>query len=127
LTPKGNEGSFDATARAHLNDLDTYGPPGAARWHIEIAARDLDAAFATAWSDMVSGSVATDGTANAARLAGGKIGQTLRADWWFPAASEFRRDSRFPELMRAVGLMAYWEKHGWPDLCKPVAGSVECT
>jgi adenylate cyclase len=39
---------------------------------------------------------------------------------WFPIARGFRETSRFKEFVREIGLVDYWKKFGWPDLCRPV-------
>ena len=30
-----------------------------------------------------------------------------------------RRDPEFPAFAKQIGLVDYWKKYGWPDLCKP--------
>ena len=39
---------------------------------------------------------------------------------WFPVMKEVRQLPRFKDLIREVGLVDYWKKYGWPDLCRPV-------
>jgi len=39
---------------------------------------------------------------------------------WFPVMREVRQLPRFKELVREIGLYDYWNKFGWPDLCRPV-------
>jgi adenylate cyclase len=110
-----------------LDKLEAYGPPGVARFGVEVSAGYLDAAFATAWSDLDSTSLlAADGSGGPARLSGDRQGDPLPAGWWFRSNTEFRKDPRFAELMRAVGLLAFWQEHGWPDLCQPAGDSVQC-
>ncbi len=119
--------NIDAELRAVLDGLIAYGPPGGGRWHVEVNAGDLDAAYATAWSELDSSSlIAADGSGGPARLAIRWRGEPISPDWWFPSAGEFRKDPRFAELMRSVGLLAFWEKHGWPDLCQPIDGTLQC-
>ncbi|MCI0516794.1 MAG: hypothetical protein L0Y45_03070 [Woeseiaceae bacterium] len=120
-------GKIDAATRELLDELDAYGPPGAARWNSEVLAGDIDAAFKTAWDHLDPDSlIDADGNGGPPRRADGHIGGILRGDWWFPATSEFRKDPRFPELMRAVGLLAFWQKNGWPDLCQPDGDTLQC-
>jgi TolB-like protein len=120
-------GRIDAATRELLDTLSAYGPPGAARWNTEVLAGDIDAAFKTAWDNLDPNSlIDADGNGGPPRLASGRIGELLRADWWFASASGFRKDPRFPELMRAVGLLAFWQKNGWPDLCQPVGDTLQC-
>lgn len=42
-------------------------------------------------------------------------------------ARELRRDPRFAELVRAIGLHRYWDKFGWPDACARKGGEIACT
>jgi TolB-like protein/tetratricopeptide (TPR) repeat protein len=118
---------IDEVSRASLNRQGAYGPPGAARFHVEVATGDLDAAFSTAWSELdVNSLTAADGSGGPARRSAGKLGEPIRADWWSPPTIEFRQDPRFTELMRAVGLIAFWQEHGWPDLCQPDGDQLQC-
>lgn len=120
-------GEIDAATRKNLGELIAYGPPGAARWNTEILAGDIDAAFETAWDQFNAESlIDADGDGGPPTLASGRFGVVLHLDWWFPAASAFRQDPRFPELMRAVGLLAFWQTNGWPDLCQPVGDTLRC-
>jgi tetratricopeptide (TPR) repeat protein len=67
----------------------------------------LDAAFARA--------------AELARVHGFRP-QTL----WRPEMAGFREDPRFPELVRAIGLVDYWRRYGWADACRPTEAGVDC-
>jgi adenylate cyclase len=40
---------------------------------------------------------------------------------WFPVFHEVRQLPRFKEFVREIGLVDYWNKFGWPDLCRPVS------
>jgi adenylate cyclase len=121
------KGHIDAPTRTVLDGLGTYGPPGLARWGIEVQAGDLDAAFKSAWGILDPQSfVQVDGSGGPARLAYGGPGEPLRIDWWFATAAKFRADPRFIELVQAVGLLRFWREHGWPDLCQPRGGTVQC-
>lgn len=106
--------AIDDETRAMLDQLGTYGPPGAARWHTEVHAGDLDAAYATAWSDLESAASA------------GSFPEAYRPDWWFPVVAPFRQDPRFADLMEEMGLMDFWRRHGWPDRCVPRDDTVVC-
>jgi hypothetical protein len=39
---------------------------------------------------------------------------------WRPVFRDMRQLPRFKEFAREVGLVAYWQTYGWPDLCRPV-------
>jgi len=39
---------------------------------------------------------------------------------WGPAYAPARRSERFKIFVRNAGMVDYWRKHGWPDLCHPV-------
>jgi adenylate cyclase len=39
---------------------------------------------------------------------------------WYPVMKEVRQLPRFKEYVREIGLVDYWNKFGWPDLCHPV-------
>jgi TolB-like protein/tetratricopeptide (TPR) repeat protein len=47
---------------------------------------------------------------------------------WRPVFRDMRQLPRFKEFAREVGLVAYWQTYGWPDLCRPVGddGDFEC-
>jgi tetratricopeptide (TPR) repeat protein len=37
---------------------------------------------------------------------------------WAEDMSEMRQSDAFKDRVRESGLLAYWQKHGWPDLCR---------
>ncbi len=39
---------------------------------------------------------------------------------WLPVMHEVRQLPRFKEFAKEIGLVDYWNKFGWPDLCRPV-------
>jgi adenylate cyclase len=47
-----------------------------------------------------------------------RIGNTRNL--FFPINREFRKTPRFKEYVRKIGLVDYWDRFGWPDLCRPV-------
>jgi len=51
---------------------------------------------------------------------GTKINATGLFKIWPPVMREVRQLPRFKELMREIGLVDYWNRFGWPDLCRPV-------
>jgi TolB-like protein/DNA-binding winged helix-turn-helix (wHTH) protein len=46
---------------------------------------------------------------------------------WRPVLGDVRKLPGFKDLVRREGLVDYWERFGWPDLCQPTtAGDFEC-
>ena len=46
---------------------------------------------------------------------------------WTPTLRPFRRSEAFRAFVRERGLLAYWQTHGWPDLCRAVGeNDFEC-
>ena len=41
-------------------------------------------------------------------------------------ARELRRNARFGELVRAIGLNRYWDRFGWPETCRHSGDTVAC-
>jgi len=39
---------------------------------------------------------------------------------WMRQFRDFRRSEPFKRKIRESGILAYWQKHGWPDLCRAV-------
>jgi hypothetical protein len=50
----------------------------------------------------------------------GYVGPGDNVYLWTPALTPVRKTERFKSYMRAVGMVDYWRKNGWPDLCHPV-------
>ena len=42
---------------------------------------------------------------------------------WGPAFAAARKTERFKNFVRNAGMVGYWRKHGWPDLCHPVGSN----
>jgi len=40
-------------------------------------------------------------------------------NFWFPVMHDVRQLPRFKEFVREIGLVDYWGKFGWPDICQP--------
>ena len=40
--------------------------------------------------------------------------------WWFPYPKVFHESPHPRRLIRELGLLAHWQKHGFPDHCRPV-------
>ena len=56
-----------------------------------------------------------------------KLHSSELAYWWFPYPLEFRSSPHRKRLMREMGLPAYWRKHGFPPLCRPIGNDdFEC-
>jgi adenylate cyclase len=46
---------------------------------------------------------------------------------WLPQLAPMRRLPEFKAYMREIGMVAYWQEYGWPDICRPLeAGDFEC-
>jgi TolB-like protein len=47
---------------------------------------------------------------------------------WYPYKTQLRKDPRFKEIVREIGLVDYWRKSGnWGDFCKPLGNDdFEC-
>jgi TolB-like protein len=46
---------------------------------------------------------------------------------WIAEASEYRQSPGFKSLVTGLGLPAYWDLYGWPDMCRPTSASdFEC-
>jgi TolB-like protein len=48
----------------------------------------------------------------------GYVGPGDHVYLWSPAYAAVRKTERFKVYMRAVGMVDYWRKKGWPDLCR---------
>ena len=44
----------------------------------------------------------------------------IRNFQWAPPYSVVRKTERFKKYARESGMVVYWRKYGWPDLCHPV-------
>jgi len=54
--------------------------------------------------------------------------RSLTVEFLFsPQAEELRRDPHFASLLAKIGLDAYWDKHGWPTLCKLQSDATVCS
>jgi len=40
-----------------------------------------------------------------------------------PWSRKARRDPAFQEFAQHVGMVAYWKRNGWPDLCRPTSSA----
>lgn len=121
---------IDAATRAMLDTLVAYGPPGLARFPVEAQIRDTDAMLATVYGTVARDSLlAADGSGGPARISSRSASDNLSvpaADWWMSSADSMRRDPRFVEFLRGIGLLKFWRGNGWPDLCGPAGDEVVC-
>ncbi len=39
---------------------------------------------------------------------------------WHPILTDYRKSDQFKDYLRRTRIEAYWRKHGWPDLCRPL-------
>ena len=118
----------DAETARMLATLAAYGPPGIGRFAVQAMSGDVDGSLATIQGTLDPASLLKpDGTGGPARSRGGDgVGSVLRADWWMPESDATRRDPRFAEIMREIGLVKFWRDFGWPDKCKPAELGVTC-
>jgi hypothetical protein len=53
--------------------------------------------------------------------------QPISTTWfWHPSYAAVRQLPRFKEYMREIGMVAYWQKRGWPAECYPVGDDFSC-
>jgi DNA-binding winged helix-turn-helix (wHTH) protein/TolB-like protein len=51
----------------------------------------------------------------------------LALHWlWLPVFDDTRELESFRQLLRDSGMVAYWEQHGWPQVCQPRDASFVC-
>jgi hypothetical protein len=41
---------------------------------------------------------------------------------WRPQFKQMRQRPEFKALLRDIGIVAHWEKYGWPAICQPLDG-----
>ncbi|MDX1572114.1 MAG: hypothetical protein R3200_16640 [Xanthomonadales bacterium] len=57
----------------------------------------------------------------------GPGGNSPRFWMWTPKLHHFRQTDAFRDRVRDTGMLAFWQAHGWPDLCRPVGeGDFAC-
>lgn len=46
---------------------------------------------------------------------------------WLPVFDDLRKQAGFKDLLRASGIIDYWQRNGWSEVCKPLPGNdFEC-
>lgn len=45
---------------------------------------------------------------------------------WLPQLKEMRQLPEFKALLREIGIVAYWQEFGWPDICRPLGDDFTC-
>ena len=51
----------------------------------------------------------------------------IHAQVWNNWAVAVRQDPRFKEWVDKLGMWTFWQKHGWPDRCRPTGpNDFEC-
>lgn len=48
-----------------------------------------------------------------------RLVNSLGAGNWAPRHKALRNNPRFKDVLRKMGFVDYWKKHGWPDRCRP--------
>jgi len=46
--------------------------------------------------------------------------------WFLPAYASLRAQPAFADLLEAFGLPAWWDRSGWPDMCRREAETIVC-
>ncbi len=46
----------------------------------------------------------------------------LAMSLWEPRSRDARQHPSFQKYAKTIGLVDYWKKYGWPDLCRPIEG-----
>jgi TolB-like protein/DNA-binding winged helix-turn-helix (wHTH) protein/Tfp pilus assembly protein PilF len=55
------------------------------------------------------------------------LGRPLDHEVWFVADGRaLQDDPRFPALLQRIGILDYWEAHGWPQGCHRVGDLIQC-
>jgi hypothetical protein len=45
---------------------------------------------------------------------------------WHPQFKQMRQLPEFKALLRDIGIVAHWEQYGWPAVCRPLDGDIDC-
>ena len=51
---------------------------------------------------------------------------TALRDLWWRDGAQMRAHPRFRPFVEKIGLVGYWRKSGWPDVCRPAGDSFTC-
>jgi DNA-binding winged helix-turn-helix (wHTH) protein/Flp pilus assembly protein TadD len=57
------------------------------------------------------------------------LAQGLANNWislyilWLPVFDDLRKEEGFKDLLRTSGIVDYWRKNGWPQICQPTTGA----
>lgn len=46
--------------------------------------------------------------------------------FWLPVFNDTRQLASFRQLLRDAGMVAFWERHGWPEICQPQGNDFSC-
>ena len=85
-------------------------------YHNDAKLSGTDLSYISMWAAYLGDTeFAMEAQERAARSYGTNIGR-----FWHPVMKEVRQLPRFKEFVREIGLVDYWNKFGWPDLCRPV-------
>ena len=46
---------------------------------------------------------------------------------WSPESAELRAQAGFPEIMESIGLVDYWQRYGWSEMCRASVAGINCS
>ncbi|MCZ6827906.1 MAG: hypothetical protein O7D88_10475, partial [Gammaproteobacteria bacterium] len=46
---------------------------------------------------------------------------------WSPEGTALRAQAGFPEILESIGLVDYWQRYGWSEMCRVSVDGISCT
>ncbi|MCH8895190.1 MAG: hypothetical protein IH927_02895 [Proteobacteria bacterium] len=46
---------------------------------------------------------------------------------WSPESAALRTQARFPEILDSIGLVDYWQRYGWSEMCRASVDGISCS
>ena len=46
---------------------------------------------------------------------------------WSPEGAALRAQAGFPEILESIGLVDYWQRYGWSEMCRVSVDGISCT